>query len=439
MHPRSHGFVTTLALLVPLVPLAARAGDATSAFTPPKLTSQGHSSTAVAGAGTVVVKVLVAKTGAATVQGVIRSTNHGDDAAALEIARTSTYRPAMRGATPQTAFYDFTLKFAARTGASNISDARDAATTVGLAAYERQIRLGNYGGAQSGLRTFVAAHPGDAKAELDLAVATAFLGQASAAADGFDRAGTVPGNYAALAAKAYNDAAGERLKAKDYAGAVSAAKHAVALNAGPFTYNTLGTAEDAAGDHTSAIVDLEKARSLATSAGLKSSDRATIDVNLATAYLAAGKPDDARPIADEIAKLDPSQTNVQTLFANYYAKSANDLAGSGKFDDAAALYEKSAAVAPAQAVSMYTSAALAYLKKTKPDNERAKADADKALAIDPDNASANFAAGIALANQPGRTKDALPYLNHADASAKKGSDPTLTAAIENLLRQLGGK
>lgn len=423
------------------VPLAATADAATPAYyVPPKLKSQGKSVSLVAGPGTVVVKVLVAKTGTATVQGVVRSSNHADDAAALEIAKSSTYRPATRGAVAETAFYDYTLKFAGKGSAASDASDVSAPAAGGLSQYERQIRSGNYAGAQSGLKAYVAQHPSDSKAFVDLGVSSAFLGQATVAADAFDKAGTVPDTARALAAKAYNDAASERLKAKEYPGAVSAAKRAVALAPSPFTYNTLGTAEDAAGDHAAAIADLEKSRSLgAADASFKPADRATIDANLVSAYLAANRPDDAKTLVDEIAKLDPSQTNAQLHFANYYVKSASDLANAGKYVEAAAQYDKAAVAAPSQAADAYASAALSYLKvKPNADNVRAKAEADKALALAPDNASANFAAGVALANQPGKTKDAIAYLNRADASAKKGSDQSLTATIENVLKQLNG-
>ncbi len=409
-------------------------------YTPPKLKSQGTNSAAVVGAGTVVVKVLVTKSGAATVQGVVRSTNHGDDAAALEIAKRSTYRPALRGQTPLTAFYDYTLRFAAKGGAATDTSDAGGSAAGGVAQFERQIRAGNYAAAQTGLKAYVGQHPSDAKAQLDFGIASAYLGDAPAAAGAFDKAGTVPDNFRALAGKAYNDAASERIKMKDYVAAVSHAKRAVSLAPSAFTYNTLGSAEDASGDHLAAIADIQKARALASAdSSFKASDRATIDANLVTAYLGAGKPDEAKPIVEEITRLDPSQSNAQVLFANYYAKSASDLAAAGKYADAAVVFEKSASAAPAQAAASYASAALMYLKvKPNPDNDRAKADADKALAVEPENASANFAAGVALANQPGKTKDALAYLNRADASAKRGSDASLTAAIENVLKQLNG-
>ncbi len=424
-----------------VAPLAASAADITANYyTPPKLKTQGTSKTPVGGAGTVVVKVLVTKTGAATVQGVIKSTNHRDDAAALEIAKSSTYRPATRGSVAQTAFYDFTLKFASNGSGAAQTSAASGEAPGGLAGFEREIRAANYAGAQSGLQTFIAAHPSDTKAQVDLGVASAFLGQYSAAAEAFDKAGTVPDNYKALAAKAYNDAASEKIVAKDYPVAIADAKHAVALAPSPFTYNTLGTAEEAANDHTASIADLEKARSLAAAiSGFKGTDLAKIDANLVLSYLAADKADRAKPILDEIAKSDPSATNAQQYVRGYYEKSASDLVKAKKFTDAAALYEKAAVTFPSIAATEYANAAFMYLQaQPKPDNDHAKADADKALALDPNNASANFAAGVSLANQPGKTKDALVFLNKADASAKAGNDTALAANVENVLKQLNG-
>lgn len=405
-------------------------------YTPPKLKLQGKNTTPVPGAGTVVVKVLVNKDGSAKVQGVIRSSNHADDAAALEIAKSSTYRPALRGKAPQIAFYDFTLKFT--------SSGQTATTESGaggdLATFERQIRAGNYASAQTGLVAYASAHPGEGRAQVDLGVASAYLNDATAAATAFGKAGTIPENYKSLAAKSYNDAANEAFKKKEFPAAVAMAKRAVELAPGPFTYNSLGTAEDAANEHASGIADLEKARSLAAAdANFKAADRARIDVNLISAYLNDAKPDAAKPLLDEVTKLDPTQNGAQIFFANYYAKSANELTAAGKYAEGAAVFEQAAAIAPSQAVSSYVNAAFAYLNnKPNPINDKAKADADKALALDPQSALANFAAGIALANQAGKTKDALVYLNKADASAKIGSDPTLTAKIEAVIKQLNG-
>jgi tetratricopeptide (TPR) repeat protein len=416
----------------------ASADVAVNYYSPPKLATQGKSVIPVSGPGTVVVKVLVAKSGSGTVQGVVRSTNHGDDATALDIAKNSTYRAATRGKTPQIAFYDFTLKFTAKGGGANV--AGDAGETGGLAQYERQIRAGNYTGAQSGLKTYVTEHPTDAKAQLDLGVASALLNDASAAAAAFDKAGEIPEKYKSLAAKAYNDAAGEHIKAKEYPAAIVAAKRAVAIAPGPFTFNTLGTAEDASGAHADAIADLEKARSLAAAdATFKPTDRATIDVNLVSAYVGAGRIDDAKMIAAEVTRLDPTQTNAGLFLAGSYTKSASELALASKFVESAAMLESAAAAAPSQSATLYARAALMYFRAPKnADVGRAQIDADRAIALAPNDALANFAAGFVLANQPGKTKDGLVILNRADELAKKGNDPALTSNIEDTIKRLGG-
>ena len=417
---------------------AASADVAVNYYTPPKLKTQGKSSIPVAGAGVVIVKVLVAKSGAGSVAGVVRSTNHGDDATALDIAKNSTYRAATRGTAPQVAFYDFTLKFSTKGGGANTVG--DAGGMGALAQYERQIRVGNYTGAQAGLKTYLAGHPTDAKAQIDLGVASAFLNDASAAAAAFDKAGDIPENYKALAAKAYNDAASDHIKAKEYPAAIVAAKRAVTIAPGPFTYNTLGTAEDASGAHADAIVDLEKARSLAAAdATFKPTSRATIDVNLVAAYVAAGKIDEAKTIAAEAVKFDPAQTNAGLFVAGFYTKSASDLALASKFPEAAAMLESAAAAAPSQAAMLYSRAALMYFRVAKnSDVGRAQIDADKAIALAPNDALANFAAGFVLVNQAGKTKDGLVVLNRADELAKKGNDPALTSNIEDTIKRLGG-
>ncbi len=417
--------------------VAPLAVNAQTYYTPPKLMKRGTNTTPVAGKGKVVVQVMVNKDGTFKVSRVISSTNHGNDAAALEIAKTSTYAPATRGTTKQSAFYDFTLNFTASGSASSGEETGAGAASGGPQTYEAMIRAGNYSSAQTGLKSYVAAHPGDAKAQLDLGVTNTFLGDYGGAADAFDKAGTIPPNYKSVAGKAYAEYTPIAVKNKQNDKAVSAAKHAVELAPSFATYNALGFAEQAAGQNDAAITDLEKARSLGSSA--KPADRAAVDGNLVAAYLAAGKLDMAKQTAAEAKGLDPSGAGASNVIANYYVQQATTAAQAGKAADAAAAYDAAAAAAPSQAAQLYTRAAIAYLgAKPNPDNDKAKAEADKALAVDPQNAGANYAAGVALANQPGKSKDALVYLNKADDAAKKGNDPQLTSAIENVLKQLGG-
>ena len=401
-------------------------------YTAPTLVKRGTSSSPIAGAGTVVVQVMVNKDGSFKVVRVIHSTNTGDNAAALEIAKTSTYKPAARGPVKQSAFYDFTLKFTS-TGAA--AAPAETGSQTGAAQYERMIRAGNYSGAQSGLKTYTAAHPEDENAQQLLGVASAFLNQDEDATAAFDKSGTISPNYKSVAAKAYADYAVTAQKNNEFDKAVAAAKKAVALEPSFYLYNTLGTAESSAGQNDAAIADLEKARSLGTDA--KASDRAVVDANLASAYLSAGKPDMAKQVAAEGTKLDPSSSGVSNVLANYYIKQAQTASAAGKGAAAATAYEQAAAAAPSQAVPLYTQAAFANLGQN-PDPTSAKAYADKALALKPDDASANYAAGIALADQPGKSKDALVYLNKADGLAKAANDTKLTSQIEAAIKQLGG-
>ena len=168
-------------------------------YAAPSLIKRGTNTSAIAGAGTVVVQVMVNKDGTFKVTHVIHSTNSGDNAAALEIAKSSTYKPASRGSQKLSAFYDFTLKFTS-TGAAAAPGATG--SEAGAAQYERMIRAGNYSGAQSGLKSYLAQHPEDANGQQLLGVASAFLNNDEDAAAAFDKGGTISPNYKSVASKA---------------------------------------------------------------------------------------------------------------------------------------------------------------------------------------------------------------------------------------------
>jgi len=411
---------------------AASANGAIAYFVPAKLVTQG-TATSPTLAGTVVLQVLVKADGSFKVQHIIRSTNHADDAAALEVASSSTYRPATRGAAKLTSYYDFTLKFTSA-GVSKTSSGAQAGASD---RYLRMIEAGNYTGAQTELKSYLAQHPDDSGAQLDLGIDDTFLNDYVDAAAAFERAGSIPPNYHGLAVKAYNEAAPEVSKSGDNAAALVYAQKAVALDSGLFTYNTLGFVQMSAGDFTSAVISLEKARQLAQAdLSVKASDKAQIDGNLSNAYLEAGNPVAALRLANEAKGFDPTSPAAQTAFANYYIQTAKTDVAAGKLDDAVAAYEQAAAVVPAQAAQFYTESSYAYLSAKPPQNDKAKAEADKALALAPDDARANYAAGVALANQTGKAKDALVYLNKADASAKKAGDSALATQIESVITQL---
>jgi len=421
-------------LLLPLG-ASAQSNGTENYYTPPKIKKQGTSQTPLAGNGKVLVKVLVNPDGTFKVQGVITSTNHGDDAAALEIARSSSYVPAVRGPKKVVAFYDFTLKF---TGGSTVSGGQAEGSELGR--YEMELHAANYTGAQAGLKAYVEAHPGDPKAELDLAVADTFLNDDAAAAAAFDKAGTIPANYKAVAAKAYIQNAVNLLNNKDTVNGLAAAKRAAEIAPGFASYDTRGVAELLSSDFPSAVVDLEKAHDIAKSdSKIEAKSRVANDVHLMQAYLFTGKADQAKQIAADATGIDASAAaSVQTAMADYYVKQAQDASAASKFSDAAGFFEQAAVAAPTLAAVNYANAALSYDKAIPtPLNEKAKADADKALAADANDPEANFAEGLTLANL-GKKSDAQTYLTKADSLAKAAGNTALAAAIEKVLGQLTG-
>ncbi len=425
--------VTAVVAAVLLAPVLAHA-QTIAYYNPPKIKVRGTSSTPIAGAGTVVVKVFVTKSGVPTSFSILKTTNPADNPVALEIAKSSTYVPASKGTTKQDAFYDYTLKFTV-TGV-----AADPSAAAGVGKYKLMISSGNYSGAQAGLKTYLAANPTDAAAELQLGIADQYLSDPLGAAAAFDKAGTIPPNYASVAANAYAGASAASFKAKDFPTAVGYAKKSVAIAPGPFTYNALGTAEDAAGQSEAAIGDLETARKLgAADPAFKPEQKATIDDNLVSAYVNAGKIDAAKEVAAEAEKLDPTSPKAQTFLTQYYVRQASDAQSKGNYSVAASSFEQAAGVAaPADQPNWYAQAALAYLKmKDTSSSAKAKADSDKALAIAPDNALANLAAGIGLADQGSdKYKDALVFLNKADAAAKTANNTALATSVESIIKQI---
>jgi tetratricopeptide (TPR) repeat protein len=428
------------ALLAPHAGLAAQAsssGSATSAtkfnyYFPPKLLKKGTSKSPIAGVGSVTVKVFVNKDGTFKVQGILKSTNHGDDQAALEIAQSSTYKPATKGGKVQAAFYDYTLSFGAGGSSSIMSD------TSELGQYERMVHAGNFSGAQTKLIEYLKAHPGDARAELDLGLADSFLNDYVDAAAAFDQGGTIPPNYRAVAGKSYGEASVSLASDKKTEAAIAAGRRAVDLAPGFGTYNALGFSEYVGGQFAIAAADLEKARSLAPSENVSAQQRALVDINLVAAYLGAGDLDKAMKISDEAKQLDPSISGKLDIpIGNYYSNQARTKFANKQYVDAAVLLEQGAPLAPSQAAAMYTQAAYYYLAGDKPDNVKAKADADRAIALDPNYAAAYYAGGVALANTS-KTKDALSYLQKADDAAKKAGDTALTAQIENAIKRVNG-
>ena len=419
------------AAVLAAIPVAAMA-QTDVFFSPAKLVRQGTNATPSAGAGSVIVQVMVKADGTFKVQRVLHTTNPGDNAAALEIAQTSTYTPGRKDGKPVDTFYDFTINFKAG------SDAAEAPPSAETAAAYASIREGKYDQAKAQLAPVLLAHPNDEQANLMLGVADGFAGDAPGAAAAFEKAGTIPDRYKTLAVKSYGDAAVVALKAGKNDDAIAVAGRAIALQPTNFNaYFVRGVAESNAQKFDAAIADLEKARTLETSAKADAAAQAAVAYNLMAANLGAGHLDVASGQAKEAIRLDPSFAAKVDAFASVSLNnSAVEIANKGDRAGAVARLEAGAAAFPAATGALYAQAAYILATGPTPDWKKIKAEADKSLAAEPGNGRANLVAGIALANDKA-PKDAVPYLNKAKASPTYATDAAFAKQVDDALKSLG--
>jgi tetratricopeptide (TPR) repeat protein len=431
-HPTSRLFA---ALALGTLAVAACPGGAwaqTSTFyTPPKLVRQATTSVPVAGNGAVTVQVFVHKNGTIGTVKLKKSTNHADDAAALDIAKHSTYKPGALDGKPIDAYYTMALKF---NGASVVNDT--GTTSNQLIAANALIRANKFAEAKTELQSYLAGHPGDKDAEALLGVAETYLGDAQGAAAAFDLAGTIPDRFKVVAAKAYADAAFDALKAKNNEQAIALCDKALALQQNVNTLFIRGTAYANAQKYPQAIADLETAKAQASAGHADTATLNAIDGSLATSYIFGGQTDKGLALARALKLRDPSSTRVDDTLAAYYNQQAVAAMQAGKKAEAVTDLENAAKAVPSRAVVLYVQAANVLSQGDKPDWKAVKAEADKALAIDPNDGRALYVAGIALANQ-GDVKSAIPLLQKAKQNA--GSDTSLNTQIDDALKKLSEK
>jgi TonB family protein len=431
-----------------LVALAASAASAqyASEFTPAKLIKQGTSSQSVAGSGTVIVQVQVNADGTHKAIKVIHSTNSGDNAAAMEIAQSSTYRPARRGGKSVTSFYDFTLKFNGKMVAapSSANAGVPAGGSVSPAASQvaALIRQGQYDAAKSKAEMELLSAPSDESLRQMLGIAAFDGGDAVTAAAAFDKVGTIGAQFRPIAARSFATAA-VKLAQTNPAQALGYAQKAMALDPAPDSRFALGVAQLANKDNAAALESLKAAHDATISdPKVPITSKVNIDSQLLQAYLANNDTAGAQSIAAEIKRLDPNSTaGAQAMGANLIksgnaAAEAKDTATALRdFDQAASLGD------PTVAVTANTLAAFAIGRSDKPDYKRMQAYADKALAIKPDYAPANFAEGISLAGQWASSHDdatkkkAMDALDKADQEAKADGDTALSLQIETFVKK----
>lgn len=414
---------------------ALSAVDYSDAYVPPKILARGASSSPVTADGIVVVQVQVNADGTHKVVKIIRSTAPADNKAALEIADSSTYRTATRGGKSITAFYDYTLKF---TGAVKASG------PASFASISKLNRAGNYPGAKAQAQSFLAKHPGNRAVTEQLAVAQFFLKDYAGSAQSFSQLSVVSKPYRALAATAFVNAsiAAATAATPDVTQAQAYAHKALALDSGPNSNFALGMAQLAAKNYPAAVDALKKARDQAfADKRTNLAAKQNLDSNLLEAYIANNQLDQAQMVAADMKKLDPTETFSARILGNYYLTAGSDSVKAKQYDAAIKQFDQAAAVGDsAVQVTAYVQAAFAISSQTKPDYAQMKSYADKALAIKSDDATANFAEGVALTGQYVSSKkadlktQATDYCNKAIAYAQAAKNDSLVATIQSFMK-----
>jgi tetratricopeptide (TPR) repeat protein len=416
-------------------------------FVPAKLINEGKTSTTIAGSGKVVVQVQVNADGSHKVTKIISSTNSGDNAAAIEIANSSTYRPARRGTTKITAFYDFTLRFSGRTvvrsssGSSGVS-LSGASLTPAASQVAALIRAGQYAQAKSKAQMGLLSSPGDDSLREMLGVASYDSGDFAAASAAFDKVATIGEQFRSAAAQSFA-AAAVKGASDNPEQSLAYAQKAVALAPDTNSRFALGVAQLANNDSAAALASLKAAHDMAMAdSKIPLASKVNIDAELLQAYLANNDVQDAQGIAAQIKQLDPSSTAGARAMGASLLKSGQ--AAAVAKDTATALrdYDQAAASGdPTIAVTANVLAAFAIAQGAKPDYKRMQSYADKAIALQPDNPQANFAEGIALTAQwssshdDGTKKRAADALAKADQQAKAQGNEALSLQIETFVKQ----
>ncbi len=435
-----------IAALVALTQLPAAAQYA-SEFVPAKLLKQGTTTTSVAGSGTVVVQVQVNANGTHKAIKVIHSSNAGDNAAAMEIAQNSTYRPAHRGTTPITSFYDFTLKFSGKSVATNTSEAGSGVPAGGsmspaASQVAALIRQGKYEAAKSKAQSALISSPNDASLRQMLGIAAFDAGDVATSAAAFDKVETIGPQFRPIAAQSFATAAVKGART-DASQSLGYAQKAMALDPGPNSQFALGVAQLANGDLASALASLKAAQSAAmANPKIPVSSKVNIDAELVEAYLANHDTAQAQAMVAQIKQLDPNSTAGSSAMALSLINAGTKAADAKDTTTALADYDQAAAAGdPKLAVTANTLAAFAIARTEKPDYKRMQAYAEKALATNPNDAAANFAEGIALAGQwstnhdAGTKQKATDALNKADEQAKAEGNEALALQIETFIKK----
>ncbi len=432
----------TMAMAATTVPALAQYA---SEFSIAKVTKVGTSSKPIAGSGTVKVQVQVNADGSHKVTKVLSSTNPGDNAAAMEIAQSSTYRPAHRGSTAITSFYDFQLKF----NGKSVSHTEEGGGTSGASALagapssvtgpiDAAIRAHQYDTAISKANAALVSSPGNAAVLQLLGIAQYYKKDYSAAAATFSKVPSIGKEFQPLAADAFASASVQAAQSSP-SDSLDYAQKAVSLANDSNSQFALGVAELANKQYAQAITTLKAVHEKAPDAKTK----VAIDRQLLSAYLATNDTAGANATTAEMKQLDPTGSTASTAVGSHYIQLANDAMTAKNYPEALKDYDQAAGTGdPKVTVTANTGAAFAILSMAKPDYQKAHDYAAKAVAVAPNDAQANYAAGVSMLGLYANSKkaadkqQALDFLNKADQLAKAANNTALALQIENQIKSI---
>jgi tetratricopeptide (TPR) repeat protein len=191
-----------------------------------------------------------------------------------------------------------------------------------------------------------------------------------------------------------------------------------------------GNAYAATGKFPLAIADLEKARGIAVAGG-GGPIVGAIDNSLLTSFMFSGQTDKALAVYHDLKTKNPRDTRIDDVVVQGFQAQAGAAMRAQKIGDAVTALERGATEVPTRAASFYSTAAYYMSTDPKADWKKVQAEAGKALAVDPNNARANFVNGVALANQ-GDNAGAIASLQ----KAKAGTDAQVAKDADAALQQL---
>jgi tetratricopeptide (TPR) repeat protein len=367
----------------------------------------------------------------------------------MEIAQSSTYRPAHRGSTPVTSFYDFTLKFngklvvnATEEGGGGSAPSGGGSVSPAAAQVAALIRKGDYAGAKSKAQAELLNSPGDNSLREMLGIAAYNSSDFTTAAAAFDKVESIGSQYRPIAADSLATAA-VKIAQDNPTQSLAYAQKAVGLQSSAVTHFALGVAQLANNQNADAEASLKSAQSAAMSdSKIPTSMKVKIDSELVQAALANHDTAVAQTVSAQIKQLDPSSTAGSQAMGASLIKSGNAAVEQKDTTTALSDFDQAAALGdPQVSVTANTLAAFAIAQSAKPDYKRMQAYAEKALAIKPDDAAANFANGIALTAQWASSHDdatkkkAAAALDKADQAAKAEGNEALSLQIETFVKK----